>query len=575
MSMTCETNHIRGVHDSFSPEKFYRPTRTVAHAAQPKILESVYHTSIYAPGKLSNGNALVFNPHRQPLEIDLQDSSRHSSIKRCSTYTNNPRTFSRQPLIIHTGIPPSKGVRPLDPEVPTQLTYRILPGIPPSEVQLANFNLSLLMHKNSERQQILRDLFMILVFLHEQQTDDLIDSTLGIPTVPSLGRILAPTNPGRALVLDIIFDDEAMISNMFELVLRNRYLNDRLPARTRDEFDLAQLFNMRDEDFKQAVRTTKAGFMWLLGRIMFNSVFHSASFRPQLPVPHQLALTLERLGSNGNGASVGRFSRNLGVGRGTVIKASRRVIQAINELSHTYLLWPDEDRRKEISEVMKAEGFEGCIGFVDGTTIPLYQRPSIDGEVFFDRKKRYSINCQVICDCDRFITGYMTGWPGSCGDSMVFKKMAVHRDPGRFFDPGQYLIADSAYELGLHCIPAYKAPAAYILENTEFNYCLARSRVRNEHTIGILKGRWASLQHLRLAIQKPSDMMEIIRWVNCCVTLHNMLAHLGDAWDLLDSSIDEAGPGRDVSHEETARGFRDSVQVKCLDLNHSLGVLPI
>ncbi|KAA1077232.1 hypothetical protein PGT21_015776 [Puccinia graminis f. sp. tritici] len=176
------------------------------------------------------------------------------------------------------------------------------------------------MHKNSERQQILRDIFMILAFLHQQETDDLIDSTLGIPTVPSLGKILAPTNPGRAFVLDFLFDDQAMISDVFDLVLRNRYLNDRSPGRTREEFDLAQLFNMRDEDFKQAVRTTKSGFMWLLGLITLNPVFHSASFRPQLPVPHQLALTLERLGSNGNGASVGRFSRNLGVGRGTVIK---------------------------------------------------------------------------------------------------------------------------------------------------------------------------------------------------------------------------------------------------------------
>ncbi|KAA1118046.1 hypothetical protein PGT21_050027 [Puccinia graminis f. sp. tritici] len=431
------------------------------------------------------------------------------------------------------------------------------------------------MHKSSERQQILRDLFMMLVFLHQQETDDLIDSTLKIPTLPSLGRLLAPSDPGRALVLDVLFGDQAMISDILELVLCNRYLNNRLPARTRDEFDLAQLFNMRDDDFKQAVRTTKSGFTWLLALISFNSVFHSSSFRPQLPVPHQLALTLERLGSNGNGASVGRFSRNLSVGRGTVIKASRRVIQAINHLSGTYLLWPDEDRRKEISDVMKSEGFEGCIGFVDGTTIPLYQRPSIDGEVFFDRKKRYSINCQVICDCDRFIIGYMTGWPGSCGDSMVFKRMAVHKDPVSFFDAGQYLIADSAYELGMHCIPAYKAPAAYIEENTQFNYCLARSRVRNEHTIGILKGRWASLQHLRLAIQKPSDMMEIIRWVNCCITLHNMLAHLGDAWDVTDSSVEEAGPGLDVIHEDNARGFRDMVQVKCLEVNHSLGVLPI
>jgi hypothetical protein len=293
------------------------------------------------------------------------------------------------------------------------------------------------MHKYSERQQVLRDLFMIQIFHHLQETDDLIYSTLKILTIPSLGTIMAPNNPGRALVFDVLFDDQATVSDLLHLVLSNRYLHDRSPPIPRQDFELGQLFNMRDEDFKQAVRTTKSGFTWLLRQIAFNPIFHSGSFRPQLPVPHQLALTLERLGSNGNGASVGRISRNLSVGRGTVIKASRRVIRAINDLGSTYLLWPDKDRRKEISDVMKAEGFEGCIGFVDGTTIPLYQRPSIDGEVFFDRKKRYSINCQIICDCDRFITGYMTGWPGSCGDSMVFKRMMVHKAPELFFDPGK------------------------------------------------------------------------------------------------------------------------------------------
>ncbi|EFP76773.2 uncharacterized protein PGTG_02234 [Puccinia graminis f. sp. tritici CRL 75-36-700-3] len=367
-----------------------------------------------------------------------------------------------------------------------------------------------------------------------------------------------------------------MVSDLLQLVLSNRYLHDRLPGRTHDEFNLAQLFDMRDDDFKQAVRTTKPGFIWLLNEIQLNPVFHSESFRPQLPIAHQLALTLERLGSNGNGASVGRFSRNLSVGRGTVVKASRRVIRAINDLSGRYLLWPDTNRRREISEVMKEEGFEGCVGFVDGTTIPLYQQPSIDGEVFFDCKKRYSINCQVICNCNRFITAYMTGWPGSCGDSMVFKRMLLHQEPEKFFGDGQYLIADSAYELGVHCIPAYKAPAAFILENTEFNYCLARSCVRNEHTIGILKGRWASLQDLRLAIQKPTDMIEIIRWINCCVTLHNMLAHLGDAWDELDASTNDTPTGEAMGrNDDTPKDFRNRVQTICLEKNYKLGVLPI
>ncbi|KNE87435.1 hypothetical protein PSTG_19180 [Puccinia striiformis f. sp. tritici PST-78] len=60
-----------------------------------------------------------------------------------------------------------------------------------------------------------------------------------------------------------------------------------------------------------------------------------------------------------------------------------------------YVQWPNRERRAEISEVLRMEGFEGCMGFVDGTTIPLFQRPGFDGETFFDRKKRYSLNAQI------------------------------------------------------------------------------------------------------------------------------------------------------------------------------------
>ena len=85
---------------------------------------------------------------------------------------------------------------------------------------------------------------------------------------------------------------------------------------------------------------------------------------------------------------------------------------------------------------MKCKGFEGCIGFVDGTTFPIFQRPGFNGKTFFDRKKRYSLNAQVICDCDKYIIGFITGWPGSCADSYVFNQMQLAKDPPRYFDEG-------------------------------------------------------------------------------------------------------------------------------------------
>ncbi|PLW26793.1 hypothetical protein PCASD_25768 [Puccinia coronata f. sp. avenae] len=217
----------------------------------------------------------------------------------------------------------------------------------------------------------------------------------------------------------------------------------------------AEIFQAPSYIFKQTLCTSKDGFLFVLRQIEFHDVFAPRGIRPQLPVAHQLALTLERLGSCGNSASVGQFSRNLNVAAGTVIKVTRCVLEALVSLAPTFLKWPDSDRRAEISAVMKNEGFEGCVGFVDGTTFPIFQRPGKDGEVFFDRKK-----------------------------SFVFKKMKLHNQPAGFFDQGQYLLADSAYKLSQTVVPAYKAPAAYQQANSEFNFHLAKSRVRNEHCIG-------------------------------------------------------------------------------------------
>jgi hypothetical protein len=39
---------------------------------------------------------------------------------------------------------------------------------------------------------------------------------------------------------------------------------------------------------------------------------------------------------------------------------------------------------------MQEEGFPGCVGFVNGKIIPLSQKPPIDGNHYFDCKKRCS-----------------------------------------------------------------------------------------------------------------------------------------------------------------------------------------
>ncbi|MBW0489045.1 hypothetical protein O181_028760 [Austropuccinia psidii MF-1] len=142
---------------------------------------------------------------------------------------------------------------------------------------------------------------------------------------------------------------------------------------SRGELQLDKFFSMIDTDFNQVVRMTKTGFVHIYNLIKDSKIFQNNSKHCQLDICFQLAMTLERLGSNGNGSSVGRLARTYQMSRGSVVEALRRVIGAIIALGPTNLCWPNADRRQEISMQLAGEGFPGCVGFLDGTCIPLFQ----------------------------------------------------------------------------------------------------------------------------------------------------------------------------------------------------------
>ena len=157
----------------------------------------------------------------------------------------------------------------------------------------------------------------------------------------------------------------------------------------------------------------------------------------------------------------------------------------------------------------------------------------------------------------------------------------VYADINHPLHTGQYLLADSAYELSETVIPAYKAPAAYQPKNANFNHCIAKARVRNEHAIGILKSRFASLREMRLHLYRKSDMVQYVKWIYCCIILHNMLANLGDSWeDLIQDSDGMDNDEEQLDDLETTANeprhlFRQGVQSRCLKVNHDRGILPI
>uniref|UniRef100_A0A0S1MJ54 DDE Tnp4 domain-containing protein n=1 Tax=Phakopsora pachyrhizi TaxID=170000 RepID=A0A0S1MJ54_PHAPC len=111
--------------------------------------------------------------------------------------------------------------------------------------------------------------------------------------------------------------------------------------------------------------------------------------------------------------------------------------------------------------------------------------------------------------------------------------MRVWNNREEYFDDGEYIPADSVYDSSVVFVPAYWVSTCPTEDKITFNTKLAKSRVRIEHCIGILKGMWASLRELRNQLRSKDEMESLIKWVVACIILHNMLANIGDVWEEL------------------------------------------
>ena len=131
-------------------------------------------------------------------------------------------------------------------------------------------------------------------------------------------------------------------------------------------------------------------FLNLLQLIESHPIFYNSSRNPQRDPSVQLAVAICRLGSNGNGAAVFRLKNLFHVGYGTINLHTTRVTKVIYQMRPRLASWPTSEERLELSQFIQEEVFPGCLTFVNGTTIPLSQKKTVDVNHYFDCKKRCS-----------------------------------------------------------------------------------------------------------------------------------------------------------------------------------------
>jgi DDE superfamily endonuclease len=327
-----------------------------------------------------------------------------------------------------------------------------------------------------------------------------------------------------------------------------------------------------ENEFRFHFRMSRQSFGELVKLLEFHPAFQrrgsDSRGPPPKPASHQLLVLMKYYGCDGNQASSTALSRFFGVSSGVIDACRNNALEALLSLEKSTLIWPDATERKIIaSRIQSVHKFPNCIGLIDGTLLPLAKRAFLHGENYLSRKKFYAIVMLVVCDDMCRILYYHIGWPGSVHDNRVWRNCKLCKRPREFFSKKQYLLGDSAFTASSIMIPPFKSTVGISLSRnrTAFNTLLAKPRVKSEHCIGILKGRFPFLRDIRLNLGNKEDMNRIIDYTRGSVVLHNFLLKVDETdneWiDLNDihEGIDDLDPESSTPINQADYGRRDEL----------------
>ena len=138
-------------------------------------------------------------------------------------------------------------------------------------------------------------------------------------------------------------DDFCEVMELFNNLQSCRYLSPResIPQSS----GLRNLLHQfPDNTFKQMVRCSKENFARIADLIKNDPIFHNRSPCSQYSVEIQLMVTLNRLGCDGNGASLGALSRMFGISHGAVNNFCNRVFRALYNRRDEIIYWPNQSK---------------------------------------------------------------------------------------------------------------------------------------------------------------------------------------------------------------------------------------
>ena len=320
------------------------------------------------------------------------------------------------------------------------------------------------------------------------------------------------------------------ILETFVMVHERRYLERPIAYAPRDDsFFTKQWVRLTESALLRMVRVTRATFGKVVQELMNTECFENNVERcTGTPIWKMAVVALTRFGHYGNASSLAEYSDKFGVSATTVVNWTDRIVAALMELMHRWIVWPTAAERQQLCLAnQEAFGIPNCVGIVDGTMVNLRSAPHVQGHAFFTRKGRYSFNVQLIVTATKRIIGCAIGSVGSTHDLRAFKTMPQYKQYQTFFDKQQFLLGDLGYRLLRMLQPLFTFGAAGIEDFSQadidaINKLMSKLRVIVEHANGLLKGRWQSLRGLSHQIKTRAAFADPVKWIGAICVLHNM-----------------------------------------------------
>lgn len=135
------------------------------------------------------------------------------------------------------------------------------------------------------------------------------------------------------------------------------------------------------------------------------------------------------------------------------------------------------------------------------------------------------INSTIICDHELKIIYVNPGFFGRTNDLTMLKEGDISKHITQLFSNGEYIMGDGIYPMKTWLVPVKRPNRNNPLTGSEekFNKIISSMRVKIENCFALLKGRFRSLEELRLDMNNKDEFIKHSRWLRVCCILHNFL----------------------------------------------------